>query len=447
MPGVSLANLTLPAHWYALSMLPRPDESELTEMDRDGCLRIARRVQDLWLRVIRFECEYPDAFVAPDWARSRPQDNQSNSDALERLFTVADIQSQAHQILGSYYAFAAFRTLEQTDVPSIIRVGSSLTSYESCELTVVENDDIALSFLSLSTTLATIDVLNTIGCIQLAATVTIASLAPGVSLSLDAQSKLYELLADIAPRSDVLPCTVARHSLRYLARVYQPSEVTTDLPLSASLRTHEFLALASRTEAIQRRYGARMISRLFERQLALVLESLGFLVAPAAAGTRGSDILCISRDDAHSYSMLVEAKTSHRPYALPARDGRALTEYVGQFQRYMGDLPRLAGVLLVGHGPMDTAAPKMRILQDHLGVPFRFVDAGDLVWLRNQFLGPVNRRLWHDALVTSDVIVTRMSLEVLVARHTQTRDSYLHFAEQLRKTQLRAATLKENTAM
>jgi hypothetical protein len=441
VPDVPLANLALPAHWSVLGQLAPPDESELTEVGRDGCLRIARRLRELWLCVINFQCKYPDSFVAPDWVMARPPRDRSDSDRLERLFELTEVQRQAHEILGSYFAYAAFSALEQIDMPSIIRIGSELTSYQPYSVPD-DTDNIALNMLNLSTSVATLGVLDTICCIHLAVAVSMASLAPSANRSLDAQSQFYDLVADLTRRGDVLSRTVASSSLRYLAKVYQPSDSMSDIPLSASLRTHELLALASRADTLQQRYGARMIARLFERQLALVIESLGFLVAPAAAGVRGSDMLCISRDDAHSYSMLVDAKTSRRPYALPSRDERAFTEYVGQFRRYMGDLPRLAFVLLVGHGPARTTIVKMRLLQNHLGVPIRFVDAGDLAWLRNQLLGPVDRRLWHDALTTCDVIVTRESLEALFQTQMQTKNAYRQFAEQLRKTEVHAATLR-----
>lgn len=83
------------------------------------------------------------------------------------------------------------------------------------------------------------------------------------------------------------------------------------------LRIQEFPELAKRTPTAKSRYGESRIEALFEDQLALLVQSLGFLVVRARRATRRVDLVCLTADTTERYTALIEAKTRAGP--IPCR--------------------------------------------------------------------------------------------------------------------------------
>lgn len=147
------------------------------------------------------------------------------------------------------------------------------------------------------------------------------------------------------------------------------------------LRPDELPLLASRHPTLIQRYGERQVDRTFEAQLALAMQALGFVVAATRSGERRVDLVCLSSSEVERATVLVEAKSSKKPYALPASDERALVEYVREVRRQLTTLPAMRLVLIVSGSASGTLSERLRHLEPDLGVALRFCPAAELASL------------------------------------------------------------------
>lgn len=150
----------------------------------------------------------------------------------------------------------------------------------------------------------------------------------------------------------------------------------------AMIKLTELPELASRDPKLLQRYGERRAEMMFEQQLSLFLQSLGFYVVPARTGESVVDMICISRDQLYPCTVLVEAKSSARPYALPTRDARALRDYVDNTRRSLATLPPIRLLLIVSGTPAKTLARKLQSLESEVSLPVRFCPAHAILRLR-----------------------------------------------------------------
>jgi hypothetical protein len=198
------------------------------------------------------------------------------------------------------------------------------------------------------------------------------------------------------------------------------------------LRIREFPELAKRTQAMKKKYGERHIETIFEDQLALLAQSLGFYVVRARRGTRRVDLLCLTTGGAELYTALIEAKTSGRPYAFPTDDQRALREYVEDVRATLATLPTLRFLLLVGYRAASTLEAKLRDFETEVGVPVRFVDAEALVTLRDRLPGPVPLGAFRDMLVRSESRVLDLSfVDAVAAAFEKGHEAHVKFVQEL----------------
>lgn len=175
------------------------------------------------------------------------------------------------------------------------------------------------------------------------------------------------------------------------------------------LRVREFTLLAGRDAVVAKKYGDENIAERFEQQLNLALQHLGFRTMPTVRGSRRGDIVCLT-DQSPIEAILVEAKTSARPYRLPVADERALVEYANQ------DLPYpLRLIVLVGPKPSDSLSVRLRRLERSAGRPVRYFDSSLLASLLN---GPpiVSAKDLIRCLLESDLIVSASNLESMIER-------------------------------
>jgi hypothetical protein len=190
-------------------------------------------------------------------------------------------------------------------------------------------------------------------------------------------------------------CTVA------LSEIYKERAASGDRQyrpgIYSALRLHELSPLAARDPVLLKRDGAKRAEKAFERQLALLFQSLGFYVVESRVGERTVDLICLS--EVCRGTFLVEAKSSRDPYRLPTADQRALREYVTEVQRTLTTLPALDFVLVVGHGGHSTLSDRVRQTEADLRVPLRFIAAPDLVSLREGLPGPVDYSLLRAELL------------------------------------------------
>jgi hypothetical protein len=192
------------------------------------------------------------------------------------------------------------------------------------------------------------------------------------------------------------------------------------------------LALLSRRDpAVQRRLGAGMIEGQFERHVALLFQTFGFVTVPALSGEAAADLLCIGHAP-EKFTLLVDAKSSRRPYFLPKDDQRALAAYTRETTRSLVDLPELKLVLLVGHGPAGTVGAKLEKLEAELGMPMRFVDVEHLTDLRKRQSSPLRLDFFLEALLRGDRVLTARSFDGLRERHSALQETYSSFVRGIR---------------
>jgi hypothetical protein len=147
------------------------------------------------------------------------------------------------------------------------------------------------------------------------------------------------------------------------------------------------VALSQRTTDAVDEYGAKHVEDVFEVQLALLFQSLGFLVVRTRRRWRSIDLICVSHGVPDPVTILVDAKTSSHPYRLPADDERAISEYVATLRSSLQGVPALRAVLLVGGLPGKALDPKLRALEAQISLPVRYCTAGDLALLRERTKG------------------------------------------------------------
>ena len=215
---------------------------------------------------------------------------------------------------------------------------------------------------------------------------------------------------------------------------HELSEPTTPFLLGpfTHLRLGEFAELARRTESAKSRYGQKKIETIFEDQLGLLAQSLGFYVVRARRATRRVDLLCLMADEAIPYTALIEAKTTGSAYSLPTGDQRALAEYVADVRGSLGTLPTVAFVLLVGSGASSTLEAKLGDVEAKLSLPARFIDAETLVRLRDRLPGPLPAGDFRELLVRSDERVLDSSfVDKVVGVYNRRQEAHSTFVQAL----------------
>lgn len=188
-------------------------------------------------------------------------------------------------------------------------------------------------------------------------------------------------------------------------------------PFSA-IRLPELALLARRNEAVIKRYGVKNVESIYEQQLALIMQSFGFIVVRTRKGDRTVDLVCIAGDPNSSMTVLVEAKTTKRPYTLPTDDQRALIEYARDVRQNLTTLPSLSLVLIVAPSASNSIEPRLAHLESEAGVPVRLISAGDFAQLREFIAGPLRLPVFRNATLASPTRVLH-GLPTIIAADSQ----------------------------
>jgi hypothetical protein len=202
----------------------------------------------------------------------------------------------------------------------------------------------------------------------------------------------------------------------------------------SDLRVEELPLLAGRHEATIKRYGVKRVEKRFEQQLALLFQSLGFVVIETRSGSRTVDLVCISMDPNHRVTFLVEAKTSKSVYGLPAKDERALHDYVADFNRTLTTLPPLRFVMLVAHNPAKALSRKLRAFETQTGTPIRFVSALSLAQLRSDLPGPAPVGPFVELLLNGPPTTSSEFVSSLTGIYAKQQEAHKQFAQALLAT-------------
>ncbi|HVD39994.1 MAG TPA: hypothetical protein VNC16_03185 [Solirubrobacterales bacterium] len=194
----------------------------------------------------------------------------------------------------------------------------------------------------------------------------------------------------------------------------------------------ELTEMARRDDRLRKIYGQKQLANQYERNLALLFQSLGFVTVPALSGEEAADLLCIGKGEDERFTFLVDAKSSKSPYSFPKSDQRALSDYVRQTKRSLSDLPALRCVLLVGNGPAGTVGDKLAALTATVDLPLRFISTGNLVHLRKESPGPVPPSFFLKMLLDSDPVIARADLDRLLERQSSQDRAYADFVREMR---------------
>lgn len=172
------------------------------------------------------------------------------------------------------------------------------------------------------------------------------------------------------------------------------------------LQIHELPFLASRESHMLEKYGSKEVEVRFEQQLCLALQIYGFRTVPALKGTRQGDIICLT-DTVPPTAVLVEAKTSARPYRLPVKDQRALIEYAQRLTASSWFQHPLRLICIVGPDPDRNLADRLKRLEANTHVAMRYCSATSLVGLLTRPPVGVTTEDIVEALIDADRIVSK----------------------------------------
>jgi hypothetical protein len=198
----------------------------------------------------------------------------------------------------------------------------------------------------------------------------------------------------------------------------------------SSIRLDELALLASRDASTLKRYGERRVEKVFEGQLALIIQSFGMYVVSTDTGRRTVDLVCLSGIE-ERMTFLVEAKSSKKPYTLPTKDARALKEYVADIRRSLPTLPTLRFVLVVAHAPAARLEKKLAQLEADAGIPLRFLKAQQLADLRESITGPMPMRIFSEQILQSTHILGTDFVSSIVKGYNAEQDAHKQFVESM----------------
>jgi hypothetical protein len=195
------------------------------------------------------------------------------------------------------------------------------------------------------------------------------------------------------------------------------------------IRLDELVPLARRDALLQRRYGVKNVERVFENQLALVMQSFGLYVVSTHIGRSTVDLVCISPTADERITFLIEAKTTKTPYALPLKDSRALRDYVSDVRRSLTTLPPLSYVLIIAFEPARTIRTKLAKLEADAAVPVRFVRAQQIAELREQITGPLPLRVFSANVLMGDGILEGSFVDAVVQSYRAEQEAHRAFVD------------------
>lgn len=195
----------------------------------------------------------------------------------------------------------------------------------------------------------------------------------------------------------------------------------------------ELSELARRSTPIIKRYGESEVEIRFEQQLSLLMQSFGFIVATTQRAQRRVDLICIASSAApgESFTLILEAKTTAANYSLPARDARAIAEYVSSVRSVLKTFPPLRMVLVVSSNSAKTIIGKVRQLEAECGVAVRYCDVSLLQQLRRRIPGPLDFSQVLRTFVGTSGVLSWREMTQLIESDRATRVAHSEFVQTL----------------
>lgn len=384
-----------------LDLLP-PEGSELAEASEDDLWIAVKHFRSLWVELLLttplLEPKRSSALTAPQFSRLMLTIGGTYDYAVHRLLSL-ETRNDNRTVAG--FSLPTLRRL--TDRASEITDG-----LEGEEIS--PNESLQLSGLYLA---------HEYGVYLLAAELLSMPanwlLSPGFVSFFDHQ--LLHGLAALSKRNgpertDVneLVRRLLRSALSQATRIAADREAAVNAkhkPGSFSLvRPQELGPIAARESAMIRRYGEKALESILEQQIALVFQSFGFLVIPTQRGKRSVDLLCLSNDHRVNRLFMIEAKTTKGFYSLPAKDDRALREYVESVRTSLRTLPDPSLLLVVAPKAASTLEKKLDALSDAIRLPVRFIPAEILGEVREGVPGAIPSDLLLDSIIDESTLVS-----------------------------------------
>jgi len=189
----------------------------------------------------------------------------------------------------------------------------------------------------------------------------------------------------------------------------------------------DLVGLSRRQPVAIKRHGAPQVARAFERAMTIVMQSFGFYVVTADLGEEISDLICICEE----YSLILDCKTSARPYSLPTDDSRALRDYVARVRSDLRTLPALSLLLVVGPPPTAGLARRLKQLELEAQLPVRYCSAEILGRLRGMIPGAVAPSPFLRAAHESPSVIPDSFADVITAAWEKRQEAHSQFVKAL----------------
>ena len=162
--------------------------------------------------------------------------------------------------------------------------------------------------------------------------------------------------------------------------------------------------------------------------MAVIFQTLGFYVIPANRGASAVDLICVSAEARSPTTMLVEAKTCGSRYSLPAKDVRALCEYVESVRERLSTFPKPSALIIVGPECAKTVENKLASLEGEVGIPTRYIVADDIALLRESIPGPLPVHDFLRAIRLTAHVVPRDAIKRICSTFYATEAAHIEFA-------------------
>ena len=393
-----ISRLTLEKDIETIVALPPPEESALSTARPSELQRTAKSFLHYWLDLACNKITLQDDLPLPERA----------------LFVLVAYYDFSHRALTK---LKSHKSLHEIPHPSIKHAGHLIKSLNEVEESgkFDSSKDRSEHFDSYMMRELLIMYIYCLDCCSVAwllkHTPELGVLRSFESIAHDALSSMYGLSLSATGPLKLLSNRLIAGSLERLSEIYRTADESWNRehrigPFS-QIKLSEFPLMASRNEAMIELYGQKHLEKAFEQQLALIVQSLGFYVVSTRTGERMVDLVCMSPNPYSQATILIEAKTSKRPYALPSKDERAILEYVDEIRRSLTTFPSLQLVLIVGPRAGKTLGNKLKRLELRLGIPTRFCTAQDFAEIRESIPGPIPLNLLIEQILSSSHVLEK----------------------------------------
>lgn len=402
-----------------LIALPEPQKSLLAKADSKKLLEVCKSFRKLWGELII------DQILIPHIEITDVPENMKIPETKEEIW------DSLFLTVAIYYNYAFRRYVEVEKGEKDLPAGISLRSIEKFIQGDVDKDEDIFHLRTMS-----FEYFSCMMVLYILPSMKGSSMPVGVISVFESQYhqrifRFYKYINALSGMKKKVGMALFGSVLGMAKRVFVEMPYDKEYMPGAfsAIKTSELSLIASRNEVVIKRYGSKSIEKIFESQLALIMQSFGMYVVSTRMGVSTVDLLCISSFPEKQYTFLIEAKTTNKPYSLPRKDFRALKEYVEDVRRNLQTLPQLKFVVLVAHEPSKNLPNKLREFQTETGVPIRFIHAKQVSGLREKLVGLLPPDIFADKILSSPFVLDKGFVEEIVKSHITLQKAHSDFVE------------------